>query len=116
MGARLFALAMMVLLPMGCARKAPSSETCVAFTELLVGMTHEQLLQRHPEWKTEFDLLVVTCLTEPFDSRVFTCAAEMPTHIADTQAYAHRCLETYGPAELRQRVNGGVPRARRIPW
>jgi hypothetical protein len=107
MGVRRFAFSVIGLLLLGCGRKAPSPETCVAFTELLLNTSHEQLLQDHPEYKARFDLIVVTCLTEPFDERVFKCTAET--------SRPYPCLESYGPKELRRRVNGTTG-SRRPPW
>lgn len=58
-----------------CARKAPSPEQCVSFTELLVGATNDQLLT-YPTAKAQFDAVVTACLTLPFEPRVFSCVDE----------------------------------------
>jgi hypothetical protein len=79
------------LLVLGCARKAPGPELCVPFTEMLMGATHEEILE-YPRAKAKFDAVVVTCLTKPFDPRVFTCAAESRAPL--------ECLRRYEPELL----------------
>jgi hypothetical protein len=87
-----------------CARKAPSPEQCVAFTELLVGATHEEILE-HPAIKERFDAVVTTCLTKPFHKDVFICTRESRAPL--------QCLQRYEPELVRARDNL-VGRPRRV--
>ena len=77
-----------------CARKAPSPEQCVAFTEMLVGATHEEILE-HPAVKERFDAVVTTCLTKPFHRDVFICTRESRAPL--------QCLQRYEPELVRAR-------------
>jgi hypothetical protein len=57
----------------GCSRRAPSPEQCVQFTEMTFGVQLDDIAMAAGA-KATFDRLVVTCLTAPFDRRVFDCA------------------------------------------
>jgi hypothetical protein len=58
-----------------CSRRAPWPDQCVWFAELTFGHDVETL-SRYPAQKAMFDRLVVTCLTAPFEQRVFACTQE----------------------------------------
>jgi hypothetical protein len=60
---------------LGCSRRAPGPEQCVVFAELHFGYEFETLAG-YPEQKAQFDRLVETCLTTPFDRRVIECAQQ----------------------------------------
>jgi hypothetical protein len=47
----------------------------VSFAELTFGVDFRTLAV-HPGYKAVFDRLVTTCLTAPFERRVFVCTAE----------------------------------------
>ena len=72
--ARLSAL-IVVGVTSGCARRAPSPDECVVFAEMTFGHRFEAIVQEHRA-KAVFDRLVSTCLTAPFDRRVFACTNE----------------------------------------
>lgn len=59
----------------GCSRRAPGPDECVAFAEMTFGVPFQSVIA-HPAYKQTFDRLVTTCLTAPFERRVFVCTAE----------------------------------------
>jgi hypothetical protein len=73
---------------------------------MLVGGSHEEVLQ-YPELKAQFDAVVVACLTEPFERRVFTCTKESRAPLA--------CLQRYQPTLLKKddELSRGSRRVRR---
>lgn len=58
-----------------CSRRAPGPDECVAFAEMTFGAPFQSVVA-HPSYKLAFDRLVTTCLTAPFERRVFVCTAE----------------------------------------
>lgn len=74
-GAVLAAVLAAVLLQPACVRRAPWPDECVAFAEMTFGYDLETPAA-YPVQKEVFDRLVTTCLTAPFDRRVFACAQE----------------------------------------
>ncbi len=60
---------------LGCSRRAPGPEECVRFTELALGVSHEQAVA-HPILSNQYQNLVVLCLTTPLDRAVIACAEE----------------------------------------
>lgn len=58
-----------------CSRRAPGPDECVAFAEMTFGAPFQSLVA-HPSYRMAFDRLVTTCLTAPFERRVFVCTAE----------------------------------------
>lgn len=57
---------------LGCQRKAPGPDECVAFAYRALGVvTAEQL--RHPELRARIEELTTRCLTTPFDREFLQC-------------------------------------------
>ncbi len=59
----------------GCSRRAPGPDECVFFAEMTFGHKFEVIVQ-DSRAKAVFDRLVTTCLTAPFDRRVFVCSRD----------------------------------------
>jgi len=72
----------------------------VRFSELALGMSHEQALA-HPVLSTQYQNLVVLCLTTPLERDVIVCAEE-------TRA-PRDCLRRLDPDFLEE-VGGGSTR------
>jgi hypothetical protein len=64
-----------MLSAVACSRRAPGPTECVWFAEMHFGH-HFETLAPYPAEKAAFDQLVATCLTLPFDRRVFACAEQ----------------------------------------
>lgn len=58
-----------------CSRRAPGPDECVYFAEMTFGHKLEVIVQ-DSRAKGVFDRLVTTCLTAPFDRRVFVCSRD----------------------------------------
>jgi hypothetical protein len=57
---------------LGCQRKAPGPDECVAFAQRAVGVVHPAQL-RQPAVRERIDDLTTRCLTTPFDRELLQC-------------------------------------------